>query len=65
MTSKEAVTDHQHAPSTAPDGPATLTAARRSGSIDGFIGILRDKVSRPLSLDDMDRAIAAGWAGEL
>ncbi|MFT4218176.1 MAG: hypothetical protein QM619_13475 [Micropruina sp.] len=47
-----------------PNGQVTLSRTRRSGSIEGFIGVLHDKVTTPVSIDEMNEAIAAGWAGE-
>lgn len=47
-----------------PNGQVTLSRSRRSGSIDDFIGVLHDKATRPVSIDEMNEAIAAGWAGE-
>ncbi len=47
-----------------PNGQVTLSRSRRSGSIDDFIGVLHDKTTRPVSIDEMNEAIAAGWAGE-
>lgn len=47
-----------------PDGRVTLRRTRRSGSIEGFIGVLHDKVASPLSIEEMNEAIAEGWAGE-
>lgn len=47
-----------------PNGQVTLSRSRRSGSIDDFIGVLHDKATQPVSIDEMNEAIAAGWAGE-
>ena len=47
-----------------PNGQVTLSRTRRSGSIEGFIGVLHDKATEPVSIDEMNEAIAAGWAGE-
>ncbi|NNM52482.1 MAG: AbrB/MazE/SpoVT family DNA-binding domain-containing protein, partial [Pseudomonadales bacterium] len=40
---------------------------RPSGTIDGFIHALDGKVKlkKPLSIEEMNDIIAAGWAGEL
>lgn len=34
------------------------------GSIEGFIGVVGDKVAEPLTIDEMNDVIAGGWAGE-
>ena len=47
-----------------PSGQVTLSRTRRSGSIEDFIDVLADKVARPLSINEMNEAIAEGWAGE-
>lgn len=48
-----------------PGGELRIRAARRSGSIEGFIGRHAGKLQKPLSIEDMNDIIAAGWAGEL
>ncbi len=50
-----------------PGGELRVRAARPAGSIDGFLHALDGKVKleRPLSIEEMDRIAAAGWAGEL
>jgi antitoxin PrlF len=50
-----------------PGGELRVRAARPTGTIDDFLGILDGKVNlrKPLSVDDMNRIAAAGWAGEL
>lgn len=47
-----------------PDGRATLRAARPSGSIDDFIGLLAGKTRVVATIEDIDEAAARGWAGE-
>lgn len=47
-----------------PSGQAMLSRTRRSGSIEDFIGVLQDKVTTPLSIDEMNEVIATGWTGE-
>ncbi|HEX3996203.1 MAG TPA: AbrB/MazE/SpoVT family DNA-binding domain-containing protein [Acetobacteraceae bacterium] len=44
-----------------------LRAARPTGTIDGFLHSLDGKVKlkKPLSIEDIDRIAAAGWAGNL
>jgi len=47
-----------------PDGRVTLRAARPAGVIDGFIGLLAGKTSKLATLDEINDAAAAGWAGQ-
>lgn len=47
-----------------PDGRATLRAARPSGSIDDFIGLLAGKTRVVATIEDIGEAAARGWAGE-
>lgn len=47
-----------------PDGRGILSAARRTGTIDDFIGLLAGKSRKTLSIEDMNEITAAGWAGE-
>jgi antitoxin PrlF len=44
-----------------------VRAARPSGTIDGFLHSLDGKVKlrKPLSIEDINRIAAAGWAGDL
>jgi antitoxin PrlF len=47
-----------------PDGRVTLRAVRPAGTIDGFLGLLAGKSAKVATLDEIDEAAAAGWAGE-
>jgi antitoxin PrlF len=47
-----------------PDGRISVQAARSTGSIDDFIGLLAGKSRKIATLDEIDEAIAGGWAGE-
>jgi AbrB family looped-hinge helix DNA binding protein len=47
-----------------PDGRVTLRAARPSGSIDGFLGLLAGKSSKVATLEEINQAAADGWAGK-
>lgn len=47
-----------------PDGRITLRAARPSGSIESFIGVLAGKTRKVATIEEMNEAIEAGWAGE-
>jgi len=50
-----------------PGGELRLRAARPTGTIDDFLGSLDGmvKLKQPLSIEEMNRIAAAGWAGEL
>jgi bifunctional DNA-binding transcriptional regulator/antitoxin component of YhaV-PrlF toxin-antitoxin module len=47
-----------------PDGRIEVKAARSTGSIDDFIGLLAGKTRKVATIEEIDRAAAAGWAGE-
>lgn len=47
-----------------PDGRISVQAARTTGTIDDFIGLLAGKSRKVATLDEIDEAIASGWAGK-
>jgi bifunctional DNA-binding transcriptional regulator/antitoxin component of YhaV-PrlF toxin-antitoxin module len=47
-----------------PDGRVTLKAARPAGTIDGFVGLLTEKSKKVATIEEIDDAAAAGWAGK-
>ncbi len=47
-----------------PDGRVALRAVRQSRGIDEVFGILKCKTDKVASLEEIDEAIAAGWAGQ-
>jgi AbrB family looped-hinge helix DNA binding protein len=48
-----------------PDGRIEVKAARPTGKISDVFGSLNAKrKGRPLSIEDMNRVIARGWAGK-
>jgi AbrB family looped-hinge helix DNA binding protein len=47
-----------------PNGRVALRAARASGTIDGFIGLLAGKTNKVATLDEINEAAASGWAGQ-
>jgi AbrB family looped-hinge helix DNA binding protein len=47
-----------------PDGRVLLAAARQPGSIHEFFGLLASKTDKVASLEEIDEAIARGWAGQ-
>ncbi len=47
-----------------PDGRASLKAARPAGTVDGFLGLLAGKTAKVATLEEIEEAVAKGWAGE-
>lgn len=47
------------------DGSLKLTAAKPTGSIDSFIGFLAGKTKVKASIEEINQAIADGWAGKV
>src|SRR2546421_11640941 len=47
-----------------PDGRISLRAVRPSGKIDSFLGLLAGKTKKVATLDEINDAAAAGWAGQ-
>lgn len=48
-----------------PDGRGVIRAARPTGKIENFIGILAGKTKKVATIEEMNEAAAAGWAGEV
>jgi bifunctional DNA-binding transcriptional regulator/antitoxin component of YhaV-PrlF toxin-antitoxin module len=48
-----------------PDGRAELKAAQPAGTIDGFLGLLAGKSKKVATIEEMNEAAAAGWAGKV
>lgn len=46
-----------------PGGRIEVKAARPTGSIDGFIGLLAGKTKEVVTVDEINEAAADGWAG--
>lgn len=46
-----------------PGGRVEIRAARPTGSIDGFVGLLAGKTRRVATIEEMNEAAASGWAG--
>ena len=46
-----------------PDGRVALKAARPAGVIDGFLGLLAGKTTKAATLEEINEAAEAGWAG--
>ncbi len=47
-----------------PGGELRIRAAQPTGSIDGFLGLLAGKTSKVATIDEMNEAAAAAWAGQ-
>jgi AbrB family looped-hinge helix DNA binding protein len=47
-----------------PGGRVTLRAARPPGTIDSFLGLLAGKTQKVASIEEINEAAAAGWAGQ-
>ena len=45
-----------------PNGRAEIKLARPAASIDGFIGLLKGRSRKVLTIEEMNEAAAAGWA---
>ena len=46
-----------------PDGRGVLKAARPTGSIDAFVGMLAGRSKKVATIDEINDAAARGWAG--
>jgi AbrB family looped-hinge helix DNA binding protein len=47
-----------------PDGRLSVRAARPTGSIDKLFGLLAGKTTKVATIEEINEAIEAGWAGE-
>ena len=47
-----------------PDGRGLLKAARPTGSIEGFLGLLAGRTRKVATIEEIDAASAQGWAGK-
>ncbi len=48
-----------------PDGRGIIRAARPSGKIDDFFGVLAGKTKKVATIEEMNEAAARGWAGKV
>jgi len=46
-----------------PDGRGMIRAAKRSGTIEDFIGRLAGKTKKVATIEEINQAAADGWAG--
>jgi len=47
-----------------PDGRGSLKAARRTGTIDGFVGLLAGRTKKVATIEEIDAVTVRGWAGK-
>lgn len=47
-----------------PDGRGILKAARPTGTIDSFIGLLAGRTKKVATIEEMNEASAQSWAGK-
>jgi bifunctional DNA-binding transcriptional regulator/antitoxin component of YhaV-PrlF toxin-antitoxin module len=47
-----------------PDGRGLLKAARPTGSIDGFVGLLAGRTKKIASIEEINEAAAQAWFGK-
>jgi hypothetical protein len=47
-----------------PDGRGLLKAARPSGTIEGFFGLLAGRTKKVATIEEINEAGARGWAGK-
>ena len=47
-----------------PDGRGVLRAARPTGKIESFVGLLAGKVKKRATLAEIEEAASAGWTGK-
>lgn len=48
-----------------PDGRGMLKAARPSGTIKGFFGLLAGRTKKVATIEEINEATAQGWAGKV
>ena len=47
-----------------PDGRGMLKAARPTGTIEGFVGLLAGRTKKVATIEEIKAATAQGWAGK-
>lgn len=45
-----------------PDGEVVLKAARPTGKIDNFLGLLANKTKKAATIEEINEAASSGWA---
>ena len=47
-----------------PSGEIRMRAAKPTGTLESFFGILAGKTKKVITIDEMNEATAAGWTGK-
>lgn len=47
-----------------PGGEIRVKAAKPAGSIEGFLGLLAGRTQKVATIEEINEAAAAGWAGD-
>ena len=47
-----------------PDGRGVIKAARPAGTITSFVGLLAGRAQKVATIEEMNDAVACGWAGK-
>lgn len=47
-----------------PDGRGLLKAARPTGTIGGFVGLLAGRTAKVATIEEIDMTASEGWAGK-
>lgn len=47
-----------------PDGRGMIKAARPTGTVDGFIGLLAGRTQKVATIEEINQAVAQAWAGK-
>jgi bifunctional DNA-binding transcriptional regulator/antitoxin component of YhaV-PrlF toxin-antitoxin module len=47
-----------------PDGRGVISAARQTGSISDFVGLLAGKSKKVATIEEINSAIASGWSAK-
>lgn len=47
-----------------PDGRGVLKAARQTGTIANFVGLLANRTKKIATIEEINEAAAQGWAGK-
>jgi len=48
-----------------PDGRGMIRAARRTGKIEDFFGVLAGQTKKVATIEEINKAAADGWAGRV
>jgi hypothetical protein len=62
---KEGLKPLKVGPAPLPDGRGVIRAAKRSGKIEDFFGVLAGKTKKIATIEEINQAAADGWAGRV